>query len=97
MQQTIEIKRGSERAVLPRVESIVKSCREWLNEKSETGSLIMSETVTRLQVVLTQVILIMIIGATVAVNFSLSLALLFLACASWAVYQLNILEKGGQS
>lgn len=83
--------------MLPRVESIVKSCREWLNEKSETGSLIMHETVTRLQVVLTQVILICLIGAMVAVNFSFLITMFFLVCAAWATWQLNLSEKGGES
>lgn len=73
------------------------SIRVWMSAKSQTGSALMGETVTRLQVVLTQIIIVMIIGAMVAVNSSFSLALLFLACAAWATWQLNETEKGGQS
>lgn len=71
------------------------SLRRWLDAKSRRGSALMGETVTRLQVVLTQIIIVMIIGAAVAVNSSFSLALLFLACAAWATWQLNETEKGG--
>jgi len=86
MQQTIQLQRKAQRAF---------SIQSWLNAKSQTGSLIMGETVTNLQVVLVHLILLFLGGTVVAIEASLSLTLLLLACAAWAVYRLNMTEKGG--
>lgn len=71
------------------------SIQSWLNAKSDSFSLLMGETVTNLQVILVHLILLFLGGTVVAIEASLSLALLLLACAAWAVYRLNMTEKGG--
>lgn len=87
MQQTIQLQRSAQRAF---------SIQSWLNAKSDSFSLLMGETVTNLQVILVHLILLFLGGTVVAIEASLSLALLLLACAAWAVYRLNMTEKGGE-
>ncbi len=87
MQQTIQLQRSAQRSL---------AIKTWLSAKSETGSLLMGETVTNLQVVIVHLILLFLGGTVVAIEASLSLALLLLACAAWAVYRLNMTEKGGE-
>lgn len=89
MQQTIKLQRGSERTILSSLESIVKNCKEWLNAKSESFSLIMEESVTRIQVLRFHLLLLSLFVLIGTVETSFPIALIAMACAAFLVYRIN--------
>lgn len=69
----------------------------WLNAKSDVFSTYMGETVTNLQVVLAHMVFLLLILTIALAGTSLPLALVSSSGAAWAVYRLNMTEKGGEA
>ncbi len=93
MQQTIKLQRGSERTILSNLERIAKNCKEWLNAKSESFSLIMEESVTRIQVLRFHLLLLslfVVIGTIETMPFITAIAM---ACTAYLVYRMNVADS----
>lgn len=93
MQQTIQIKRSSAQVVLSNLERTVKNCKEWLNAKSESFSLIMEESITRIQVLrfyLFLLSLFIVIGTIETMPFITAIAM---ACTAYLVYRMNVADS----
>lgn len=98
MQQTIKLQRSSAQVVLSNLERIAKNCKEWLNAISPSFSLIMEESVTRIQVLrfyLFLLSLFVVIGTIETMPFITAIAM---ACAAYFVCRMNVAdEKGGEA
>ena len=98
MQQTIQIKRSSAQVVLSNLERIAKNCNKWLKATSPSFSLIMEESVTRIQVLrfyLFLLSLFVVIGTIETMPFITAIAM---ACAAYFVYRMSVAdEKGGEA
>ena len=98
MQQTIQIKRSSQRDILSSLERTVKNCKEWLNAISPSFTVIMEESVTRIQVLrfyLFLLSLFVVIGTIETMPFITAIAM---ACAAYFVYRMSVAdEKGGEA
>lgn len=89
MQQTIKIQRSSAQVILSNLERIAENCKEWLNAKSESFSLIMEESITRIQVLRFHLLLLSLFVLIGTVETSFPVALIAMACAAFLVYRIN--------
>ena len=93
MQQTIKLQRSSAQVVLSNLERIAKNCKKWLKATSPSFSLIMEESVTRIQVLrfyLFLLSLFVVIGTIETMPFITAIAM---ACAAYFVYRMNVADS----
>lgn len=93
MQQTIKLQRSSAQVVLSNLERIAKNCKEWLNAISPSFSLIMEESVTRIQVLRFHLLLLSLFVLIGTVETSFPVALIAMACAAFLVYRMNVADS----
>lgn len=97
-------KRMNNSIVLNRKAQRALDIKRWMGAKSETGSALMGESVTRREVVTFHLIVVAVILTAITANSSVTLAALFAVASAWATYQLNkfsqnvtdVTEKGGK-